>query len=75
MDNDSSLREAAVASMAEIFLAGARGAADFAAFEDAAIAAGHSMMAEAIPGQLQEKLRCPAGNVRFRYGTRKPARR
>ena len=55
MDNDSSLREAAVASMAEIFLAGARGAADFAAFEDAAIAAGHSMMAEAMGRALEAR--------------------
>ena len=55
VDNDSSLREAAVASMAEIFLAGARGAADFAAFEDAAIAAGHSMMAEAMGRALEAR--------------------
>ena len=44
-----------MASMAEIFLAGARGAADFAAFEDAAIAAGHSMMAEAMGRALEAR--------------------
>lgn len=55
MDNDSSLREAAVASMAEMFLSSARGAADFAAFEDAAMAAGHSMMAEAMGRALEAR--------------------
>ena len=55
VDNDSSLREAAVASMAEMFLSSARGAADFAAFEDAAMAAGHSMMAEAMGRALEAR--------------------
>lgn len=41
MDNDSSLREAAVTAMAEMFLACARRASDFDGFEDGAIAGGH----------------------------------
>ncbi len=55
MDNDSSLREAAVASMAEMFLACARRASDFAGFEDGAIAEGHSMMAEAMGRALEAR--------------------
>lgn len=55
MDNDSSLREAAVAAMAEMFLACARRAPDFAGFEDGAIAEGHSMMAEAMGRALEAR--------------------
>ena len=76
MDNDSSLREAAVASMAEIFLAGARGAADFAAFEDAAIAAGHSMMAEAMGRALEARdAELAAGTCRGAPASRRARRR
>lgn len=44
-----------MAAMAEMFLACARRASDFAGFEDGAIVAGHSMMAEAMGRALEAR--------------------